>query len=103
MQTDSDLTGVSQPVTAPNQSPAAQYTSIQCPYCGSVQFFGGKKVTALGWALYIAALVNIPISLLLMFLLIGFLTIFLTPLLAIVGFYGCRKHVNTCARCKREF
>jgi hypothetical protein len=82
-----------------------QYTDelVRCPYCGSTQFFGGKKVTALGWALYIMALVNVPISFLLMFLFIGFLTIFATPVLAIIGFYGCRQHVNTCARCKREF
>jgi hypothetical protein len=78
-------------------------TLVRCPSCGSTQFFGSKKVTGMGWALYIAALVNIPISLLLMFVLIGFVTIFLTPVLALVGFYGCRKHVNTCAKCKRDF
>lgn len=76
---------------------------VRCPYCGSSQFFGGKKVTGLGWALYIAALVNIPFSFLLMFVFIGFLTLFFSPVLALIGFYGCRVHVNTCAKCKREF
>jgi hypothetical protein len=71
--------------------------------CGSTQFFGAKKVTTLGWVLYISAIANLLVSGLLMFFLIGFVTIFLSPVLAIVGFYGCRKHVNTCAKCKRDF
>ena len=76
---------------------------VHCPSCSSTQFFGSKKVSGLGWTLYISAIANIFISGLLMFVFIGFLTIFLSPILAMIGFYGCRKHVNTCARCKRDF
>lgn len=76
---------------------------VRCPGCGSSQFFGSKKVTGLGWFLYISAIGNIFVSGLLMFVWIGFLTILLSPVMAIIGFYGCRKHVNTCARCKRNF
>lgn len=57
----------------------------------------------MGWVLYIGAVANGFISVLLMLVFIGWITIFLTPVLAIIGFYGCRKHVNTCARCKKEF
>lgn len=76
---------------------------IRCPYCGSSQFFGRRKVTSLGWTLYIGSLVNFVISAVLMTVAIGFCTIFLTPILAIIGFYGCQAHVNTCAKCKRDF
>jgi len=80
-----------------------QDVAVRCPHCGSTQFFGRRKITGIGWTLYILALVNIPISLLLMFVLIGFVTIFASPVLALIGFYGCRKLVNTCAKCKRDF
>jgi DNA-directed RNA polymerase subunit RPC12/RpoP len=83
--------------------PSPQDALVRCPSCGSTQFFGAKKVTTLGWVLYISAIANLLVSGLLMFFLIGFVTIFLSPVLAIVGFYGCRKHVNTCAKCKRDF
>lgn len=76
---------------------------IRCPYCGSTQFFGRRKITGLGWFLYISAILNIPVSIVLMFVFIGWLTIFLTPVMAIIGFYACRRHVNTCARCKKDF
>jgi|GEM_PF-2697879 len=76
---------------------------VRCPSCGSSQFFGSKKISGLGWTLYISAIANLFISGLLMFVFVGFLTIFLSPILAMVGFYGCRKHVNTCAKCKRDF
>jgi len=81
----------------------AEDTLVRCPHCGSAQFFGRRKVTPMGWGLYIAAIANLLLSFLLMFIFIGFVTIFLSPILAIVGFYGCRRHVNTCARCKRDF
>jgi len=57
----------------------------------------------MGWVLYIAAILNVFVSGLLMFVLVGFLTIFLSPILAVIGFYACRKFVNTCARCRRDF
>lgn len=110
MQYDPQLTNVSQPMSAPQPTPLAspappmpQDVAVRCPHCGSAQFFGRRKITGIGWTLYILALVNIPISLLLMFVLIGFVTIFASPVLALIGFYGCRKLVNTCARCKRDF
>jgi hypothetical protein len=93
--------GSSYPMASP--SPAGIDDVIRCPYCGSSQFFGRRKVTGLGWTLYICALVNSAISVLLMFAAIGFCTIFLSPILAIIGFYGCQAHVNTCAKCKRDF
>jgi len=88
---------------AGNQTALQEDIAVRCPHCGSLQFFGRRKVTPTGWLLYMAALGNLFLSFLLMFVLVGFLTIFLSPVLAIVGFYGCRRHVNTCARCKRDF
>jgi len=76
---------------------------LRCPHCGSPQFFGRRKVSRLGWTLYICALVNVVISGLLMTIGIGFCTIILSPILAIIGFHGCQAHVNTCAKCKRDF
>ncbi len=51
----------------------------------------------MGWLLYIPAIANLLLSFLLMFIFIGFVTIFLSPVLAIVGFYGCRRrqHLRT--------
>ena len=49
------------------------------------------------------ALANILVSGLLMFVFIGFITIFLTPILALIARFGCCDHVNTCARCKKDF
>ena len=95
------------PATRPNAIQPAQNQGgddlVRCPYCNSTQFFGSKKVTGMGWFLYISAIANLFISGLLMFVFIGFLTIFASPILAIIGFYGCRKHVNTCAKCKHDF
>jgi hypothetical protein len=94
---------ISSPMGTPamvNQSTGAL---IRCPYCGSNQFFGRRRVTTIGWVLYCAALLNLVLSAVLMFVFVGFCTIFLSPLLAIVGFHGCREHVNTCAACKRDF
>jgi DNA-directed RNA polymerase subunit RPC12/RpoP len=88
------------PVSPPQ---AAEHDAVQCPYCSSKQFFGRRKVTVLGWVLYASAIVNLIVSIPMMFLFVGFVTIFLSPVLAIVGFFVCREHVNTCARCKRDF
>ena len=76
---------------------------VKCPFCQSTQFFGSKKVSGLGWTLYALGLINLLISIPLMFVFVGFITVFLTPILTMIGYYGCRKHVNTCARCKRDF
>jgi len=89
------------PSGLPVVSPAGAL--IQCPYCGSTQFFGRRRVTTLGWVLYSAAIANLLLSALLMFVFVGFCTILLSPVLAILGFHGCREHVNTCAMCKRDF
>ncbi len=93
--------GSSYPMAPPGNSPADDL--IRCPYCGSTQFFGRRKVTSLGWTLYISALVWSVISCLAMTIGIGFCMIILSPILAITGFYGCQAHVNTCAKCKRDF
>jgi len=107
MNSDSE-SQMSQIPAGPPQPPSLPGTFqaqdlIRCPHCGSTQFFGRRKITGFGWFLYISALLNIPVSFLLMFVLIGWVTIFLTPVMAIIGFYACRRHVNTCARCKKDF
>lgn len=115
MRYDPELTSVSQPMSASPQQPPAipsqapptpqqvMDAPVRCPHCSSTQFYGGKKLTGMGWTLIICAIVNLFVSFLLMFIVIGFLTIFLTPVLMLIGFYGCRRVVNTCARCRREF
>jgi hypothetical protein len=88
-----------------------QSNSIQCPSCGSTQFFGREKVTAMRGVLYISAAIVGLFSIFLGALspligpigLIGFLTLFLVPVLSLIGFYGCREIVNTCSNCKRDF
>src|SRR5882724_10882576 len=98
MRPDPELSP-SQPISSWQQVPlqesqaALQYDDpVRCPHCGSSQFFGTRRITAMGWLLYSLAIGNLIISFLLMFVFIGFLTIFLSPVLAIVGFYGCRRH-----------
>lgn len=76
---------------------------IRCPFCGSTQFFGRRKINSTGMVLYICSIVNLVVSLLLMFAGIGLCTILLTPILSAIAFFGCQVHVNTCARCKRDF
>jgi len=85
------------------QSQAEQDIPVRCPNCGSAQFFGTRRVTTIGWLLYATAIADLLISIPLMYVCIGFFTIFFAPVLAMIGFYGCRKLVNTCARCKRDF
>lgn len=105
-----ELVPVSQPAQARAVSTASARDSgtestdlVRCPYCGSTQFFGRQRVTTLGWILYGSAILNLGVSALLMLVFVGYCSIFLTPILAIVGFYACREHVNTCAKCKRTF
>jgi len=81
----------------------SQDKPVQCPFCGCEQFSGDRKVTTLGWTLIIIGLVNLPISFLLMSVCIGWVTIFLSPPLVLFGRLVCRKHVNSCARCRREW
>jgi len=98
-----DPNNIMSPMSSPpmvNPGPGAM---IRCPYCGSTQFFGSRRVTTIGWILYGTAILNLLVSSLLMIIFIGFCTIFLTPVLAIIGYHGCREHVNTCAACKRDF
>lgn len=90
-------TAVLQPPSAP---PAEQ--PVRCPRCGSQQFFGARKVSGWGWFWLAASTVNLLVSIPLMFLWVGFLTALLSPVMGL-GFYFCRRHVNTCARCKRDF
>lgn len=98
-----DPNQLSPPMAAPamiNQGPGGL---IRCPNCGSTQFFGRRRVTTMGWILYGAAIVNLLLSAVLMFIFLGFCTIFLTPVLAIIGFHGCRENINVCAACRKEF
>ena len=75
---------------------------VQCPNCGSTQFFGEKRMTGLGRTMLWCGLIGTAISILLMFFFIGFCTIFLTvPMLIAAPFL--RKYVNICAKCRRTF
>ena len=112
-RTEEDLPATSKPwqeeeVTAPRGISSSRSTPddevIRCPYCNSTQFFCGRRVTMTGWVLYACAIVNLVIvSPLLMFVCIGFVTIFLSPILALIGMVYCRALVNTCGRCRRDF
>jgi hypothetical protein len=113
MTIDPDLAGASQPAP-PAQSAAMSHVPpliqevqanapVRCPRCGSTQFFGGRRISGFGWVLIIAAMLNMIVSIPLMFIFIGFFTIFLSPILSLIGFYACRKFVNTCARCKCNY
>jgi hypothetical protein len=101
MNQETELTAASLSMS-PVQT-ADERVLVRCPHCASTQFFGRRRITSMGWVLYGAALVNVLLSIPMMFIFIGFFTMFLTPILALIGFYGCRAHVNTCARCKRDF
>lgn len=99
-------TGVTQPMSlsAGGALPAGSFRGpVTCPRCGSSQFVCEKKITGWGWFWIISGLANIVVSGLLMFLLVGFVTIFATPLFILIGFYSCRRLTNTCASCKHEW
>jgi DNA-directed RNA polymerase subunit RPC12/RpoP len=93
----------------PNLS--SQRTTIQCPHCGSGQFVTRQKATAKRWVFYLSAfavgLFSIFLGSLTIFIgpvgLLGFVTLLFIPVLSLIGFYGCRKIVNTCSNCKRDF
>lgn len=86
------------PVPAPMVGPAG----ITCPRCGSCQFFGEKKVSGIGWLLFCTGIIIILISFLLMFLGLGFCTVWLGVPLLILPFFLTR-YVNVCAACRRRF
>lgn len=100
--TETPVNEVSAPLGRP-VAVGADDEAIRCPYCGSTQFFGGRRVTTTGWILYGCAIANFLVSLLLMWVCIGFVTIFLTPVLALIGVVYCRSLVNTCGRCRKDF
>lgn len=83
--------------------PVSGIPAVHCPACGSTQFFGRRRMTGLGITLYVLGLVVLVASVPLMLVGVGFCTIFFAPVLTLIGWYACRKHVNTCANCKREF
>ena len=83
-------------------SAAGTSDMIQCPNCGSTQFFGKQKISGLGWTLIWIGGPGTVLSVILMSVVIGFYTIFLTLPMLIVGLF-MRKYVNICARCRREF
>ena len=76
---------------------------IMCPYCGSTQFFGRRRVSSLGWVLYISSIANLLVSIVLMFFFIGFCTFILTPILCACAYAWGFEHCNTCASCKKDF
>jgi len=82
--------------------PVSGAMQICCPSCGATQFFGGRKTTGWGWFWIISATLNAIVSIPLMFVMVGWFTIFLSPIMGIFA-HMCRRHVNTCARCKRDF
>ncbi len=70
----------------PSQQPAASAPpaavpdggQIHCPSCSSTQFFGGRKTSGWGWFWLVAAILNFFVSLPLMLVGIGFVTVILT-------------------------
>ena len=84
-------------MSAPGTSDA-----IRCPNCGSTQFFGKQKISGLGWTFIWIGGPGTLLSVILMSVVIGFCTIFLTLPMLIVGLF-LRKYVNVCAKCRREF
>lgn len=76
---------------------------IMCPFCGSTQFFGRRRVSGLGWVLYISSIANFLVSVILMFFIVGFCTVFLTPVLSLCAYVWGFEHCNTCASCKKDF
>jgi hypothetical protein len=83
-------------------SAAGTFSVIHCPYCGSTQFFGTQKISGLGWTFIWVGVAGSLVSVLLMAVMVGFCTIFLTLPMLIAGLF-MRKYVNVCARCRREF
>lgn len=87
----------------PPPMPSAGF-AVRCPACGSTQFFGRRRMTKLGVLLYVSGLIVLFISLpLILAGGAGLCTIVFAPILCLTGWYACRRHVNTCANCKREF
>lgn len=76
---------------------------VMCPFCGSTQFFGRRRISGLGWVLHISAIANLLVSVVLMFFFIGFCTVLLTPILSLCAYVWGFQHCNTCASCKRDF
>jgi len=104
MQVDPELNQVNQAVTPVSiESIHKQNGLVRCPNCGSTQFFGRRKITGWGWFWLISAIGNLLISIPLMAACIGFAMIFLSPIMAFIGWHVCRTHVNTCAKCKQDF
>jgi hypothetical protein len=62
-----------------------------------IMYLSSVAVALLGGLLVILTFAIGPIGLLGLF---GFI---LSPILSLTGYYGCRKIVNTCSSCKRDF
>jgi hypothetical protein len=62
-----------------------------------IMYLSSIAAALLGFFLVMLTFVIGPIGLLGLF---GFI---LSPILSLNGYYGCRKIVNTCSSCKRDF
>ena len=76
--------------------------AIGCRHCRSVRTLWRSRISAHGWALQLAAIGNLALSVRLMdWTDLGYLTIFVTPVFAALGFFECRRLVIACAGCGR--
>ncbi len=87
-------------VSAP--AAAAGTVAVACPFCRSTQFLVERRLTGMGHALIWTGLGITLISIPLMAILIGFLTIVVGLGMMIVGRFQ-QKYVNICISCKRHF
>jgi hypothetical protein len=76
--------------------------AVQCPHCGSAQFFGEKRITKLGIFLILAGFAGILLCIPFMFIFVGFLALPIPLIMFILGVTR-RRYVNVCARCRKTF
>jgi hypothetical protein len=86
---------------------------VHCPRCGSTQFAVMQKTTTMRGILFLAAfssgMLGILLGIILVsigafgFLFISFFMILMIPVMSLYGYYGCKKIVNVCANCRRDF
>jgi DNA-directed RNA polymerase subunit RPC12/RpoP len=91
-------------MAAPAGTPGGADTipAVQCPHCGSSQFFGEKRITGLGIFLIFAGFGGILLCIPFMFIFVGFLALPIPLIMFIVGVTR-RRYVNVCARCRKTF
>ena len=84
------------PVAAPGMRPT------QCPFCGSSQFLSERRLSKGGHILLWTGLAIVLVSLPMMWLCIGFVTLPIGVIMMVIGLFR-RSYVNICVSCKRQF